>query len=462
MKLTFARIAQQASGLELELLGEEGLRYSDWTMVRPDRVDLTGRDAGYRYLRAKGNSIEGGTSEILRNIVAERVLGLPGEMRVDKERPWKEPTSDHPRPALHRHRGRPARERQVAAAARCHPDAVTAMYDGDRSVVTGLWSSLAADLGLAGLLVPEAAGGAGASAREAAVVMEEFGRFVAPVPFLTSAVIATTLLRDTGLPVLDDLASGSRTAALAVPFSASPYDALPDLAVDPDGRVSGQITSVAGALEADVILVPADGGVHLVAAEAAAVAPVVSLDMSRQLADVTFDLAAAVRVDGLGEADVRCALETGAALLASEQAGVAARCLESTVDYLKIRRQFGRVVGGFQALKHRLADLYVGVEGARAAARNAVAAVAADDPDAPLATAVAQAFCSDLAVLAAEEAVQLHGGIGMTWEHPTHLYLKRAKADQIALGTAGRHRSRLALLADLPVPAARPLHLETP
>ena len=90
MKLTFARLNQQLSGLELELLGEDGLRYSDWTMVRPDHVDFTGRDAGYRYLRAKGNSIEGGTSEILRNIVAERVLGLPAEPRVDKDIPWKE------------------------------------------------------------------------------------------------------------------------------------------------------------------------------------------------------------------------------------------------------------------------------------------------------------------------------------------------------------------------------------
>ena len=90
MKLTFARIAQEASGLEVELIGEEGLRYSDWTMVRPDLVSFTGRDAGYRYLRAKGNSIEGGTSEILRNVVAERVLGLPGEPRVDKDLPWKE------------------------------------------------------------------------------------------------------------------------------------------------------------------------------------------------------------------------------------------------------------------------------------------------------------------------------------------------------------------------------------
>ncbi len=90
MKLTFARLAQELSGLEVELLGEDGLRYGDWTMTRPEQVDFTGRDAGYRYLRAKGNSIEGGTSEILRNIVAERVLGLPTEPRVDKDIPWKE------------------------------------------------------------------------------------------------------------------------------------------------------------------------------------------------------------------------------------------------------------------------------------------------------------------------------------------------------------------------------------
>ncbi len=90
MKLTFARIAQEASGMELELLGEDGLRYSDWTLRRPEHVDFTGRDAGYRYLRAKGNSIEGGTSGILRNVVAERVLGLPAEQRGDKDVPWKD------------------------------------------------------------------------------------------------------------------------------------------------------------------------------------------------------------------------------------------------------------------------------------------------------------------------------------------------------------------------------------
>jgi alkylation response protein AidB-like acyl-CoA dehydrogenase len=335
----------------------------------------------------------------------------------------------------------------------CDPSSVIALYDGDRSLVAPLWKALATDLGLAGLLVPEERGGAGASAREVAVVLEELGRAMAPVPFLTSAVVATTVLADAEGDLLAGLAAGERTAALAVPLPTTPYGALPGVRAV-DGRLSGTVTSVAGALEADVLLVPAATGdglaLHAVAATDAVRVPVVSLDMTRQLADVTLDGAAATLVVADAEPALRRALGVGAALLASEQVGVARWCLDETVGYLKQRRQFGRVVGGFQALKHRLADLATGVDSAGAAARHAAAALAADDPDVELATAVAQAYCSDLAVTAAEEAVQLHGGIGMTWEHPAHLYLKRAKADQIAFGTAGAHRSRLAGLVDLP------------
>jgi alkylation response protein AidB-like acyl-CoA dehydrogenase len=342
-------------------------------------------------------------------------------------------------------------------ADRCDPTAVIAVYDGDRSLVDGLWKALAVELGLAGLLVPEERGGAGASAREAAVVLEELGRAAAPAPFLTSAVVATTVLLDAEGDLLGSLAAGERTAALAVPLSTAPDGVLPAMRADADGRLTGTITSVAGALEADVLLVPAttaDGlAVYAVPAAAASVTPVVSLDMTRQLADVTLDAVGGELVLADAEPAVRRALEAGAALLASEQLGVAQWCLDTTLAYLKERRQFGRVVGGFQALKHRLADLYTGVESARAAARHAAAALAAGDPDVPVATAVAQAFCSDLAVTAAEEAIQLHGGIGMTWEHPAHLYLKRAKADQIAFGTPGAHRARLASLVDLPAPS---------
>jgi len=335
-------------------------------------------------------------------------------------------------------------------ADRCDPAAVTALYDGDRTLVEGLWRALSVELGLAGLLVPEERGGHGASAREAAVVLEELGRTAAPVPFLTSSVIATTLLLGSDSGLLGELASGARTAALAVPWSTGPDADISSL----DGGLTGTITSVAGAIEADVLLVPvatASGlAIHAVDAADATVTPVISLDMTRQLADVTFDGATGTVVLTDAEAAVRRALRTGAGLLAAEQVGVARWCLETTVAYLKVRRQFGRVVGGFQALKHRLADVYTRVESAAAAAQYAAATLAVDDPDAALAVAVAQSYCSDLAVLAAEEAVQLHGGIGMTWEHPAHLFLKRAKADQIALGTAGSHRARLAELADLP------------
>lgn len=338
---------------------------------------------------------------------------------------------------------------------RCPSEGVAALYDGDRSPVDPLWRSVGVELGLAGLLVAEAAGGAGASAREAAVVLEELGRAVAPVPFLTSAVVATLLLDEGDL--LAGLVSGRRTAALAVPLSSTAWGVRPTVTADGDA-LRGEVRSVAGALEADVLLVPVevDGGLEIRTVErsSADVAPVVSLDMSRQLADVTFAGApshtvvpadAGARV--LGEA-----LQAGAAVLASEQVGVAQWCLDTTVGYLKQRRQFGRVVGGFQAVKHRLADMYVQVEQARAVARYAAATTADGDPDAAVAASLAQAYCSDVAVRLAEECVQLHGGIGMTWEHPAHLYLKRAKADQLAFGSASEHRARLAVLVDLPPP----------
>jgi alkylation response protein AidB-like acyl-CoA dehydrogenase len=328
----------------------------------------------------------------------------------------------------------------------CTPTAVTALYDGDRSMVEPLWRALASDLGLAGLLVPEDLGGAGASAREAAAVLEELGRACAPAPFLTSSVIVTWVLLASGGPLLAEVASGERTAALVVPFSTRPEGALPEITVS-DG-LSGTVRSVAGVLEADLLLVLAGDGVYAVERADAVVVAVESLDMTRQVADVVLSNVPSTLLIADGKAVVREALLIGAALLASEQAGIARWCLEETVAYLKVRRQFGRVVGGFQALKHRLADLYAEIESASAAARYAAAAIAAGE-DVPIAARVAASYASEVAVHAAEEAVQLHGGIGMTWEHPAHLYLKKAKADQIGLGTPGAHRAALASLVDL-------------
>ena len=175
-------------------------------------------------------------------------------------------------------------------------------------------------------------------------------------------------------------------------------------------------------------------------------------DATRQLADLVLDDVPARQIAAAGDADaaIAAALTAGAAILASEQLGLAERCLEMTVGYVKERRQFGRPVGSFQAIKHRLADLWVGVTLARAAARYAAACLAAGDPDVAVAVALAKAACSDIALKAGQETVQLHGGIGFTWEHPAHLYLKRAKAASIAFGTADAHRASLARLVDLP------------
>ena len=336
---------------------------------------------------------------------------------------------------------------------RAQPATTIARCQTDEPLDLHLWQSLT-ELGATALHVPEELGGQGASLREVAVVMEELGRFVAPVPFLGSAVLATTALLGckAGTEVrelLDALGSGARIGTLAVSLASVPGSFPDSVRADADG-LHGRVRTVADAGPATVFLVPAVGAdgpeLHAVAVDQVTVTPVVSLDMTRPVSDVELAGAASTLLAGPDTAAsaVDSALWTGAGLLASEQLGVAEWCLDTTVAYLKERHQFGRPVGSFQALKHRLADVWQDLVLARATARHA-----ADSPS-PRSAGIAKSLGSTVAVHAAEEAVQLHGGIGMTWEHPAHLYLKRAKADAIALGTAGRHRQLLAPLVDLP------------
>ncbi|WP_392674668.1 acyl-CoA dehydrogenase family protein [Streptomyces sp. LN785] len=333
---------------------------------------------------------------------------------------------------------------------------VIARIESDTPYDPQLWKALAADIGAAGLLVPEKLGGQGASHREAAVILEELGRSVAPAPYLTSAVVATETLLALGdedgpvAGIVGELAAGRKVAVLAVPFSATA--ATPTVS----GTLDGTVIAVADAVAADLLLVPTADGLYAVGTDDAGVSvePLVALDLTRPLATVTLTGATGTRLadaEAAGSA-VRRGLLAGAGLLASEQLGIAEWCLTETVRYTRERHQFNRPVGSFQALKHRMAQLWLEVVSARAAARNAADALATGSPDAPLAVAVAQAYCSRVAVHAAEECVQLHGGIGMTWEHPAHLYLKRAKADSIAYGTAGHHRGAIAELVELPAP----------
>jgi alkylation response protein AidB-like acyl-CoA dehydrogenase len=204
------------------------------------------------------------------------------------------------------------------------------------------------------------------------------------------------------------------------------------------------------ALTADVLVVPTDNGLHCIDAGLVQRTPVSSLDMTRPLCDLVFDGAQGTPLAPRGSGARDGALLIGRALLASEQVGLAQRCLDMTVEYVKTRYQFGRQIGSYQALKHRMADVWAAVTQARAVARYAAACIADHDDDAPVAVSLAQAYCSPVAVHAAEECVQLHGGLGFTWEHPAHLYLKRAKADSILLGTARAHRARLGELVGLP------------
>jgi alkylation response protein AidB-like acyl-CoA dehydrogenase len=369
----------------------------------------------------------------------------------------------------------------------------------------GLWRTVAADVGVAGLLIPEPLGGAGASYRELAAAAEHFGATVAPIPYLGSAAVATAVLlsaarsvaqtippatatafsapaapstpspapasRATSVSPAADLlrrmADGTVTVALAVEFTARPGTPFPAAAriAGPGSagttRLRGTIPAVADALPADVLLVPAEGvpnGLYLVEATAPGVhrTPVVSLDMTRQLCDISLDdVPARQIVVGAGaQQAVDAGLAAGAAVLAAEQLGLAQRCLDMTVAYLKERRQFARPIGSFQALKHRLADLWTTITLARAASRYAAACLADGDPDTPVAVALAKSACCEAAVTAAQECVQLHGGIGFTWEHPAHLYLKRAKAASVAFGTPGAHRNSLAGLVNIPAPGA--------
>ncbi|MGW1682406.1 acyl-CoA dehydrogenase family protein [Saccharopolyspora sp. NPDC002376] len=342
---------------------------------------------------------------------------------------------------------------------RCDWTAVLARCETDEPYDLALWRTLAGELGLAALLVPEEIGGAGASARELAVVAEEIGSAVAPVPFLSNVLVTAVLVACAEQEVLPQLADGSRIGTVAVGLTTAPDAAFPQ-SVKSDGSVlTGTASAVVDLEVADHVVVPAvdaDGAaLYLVDTSASGVTrtPTTPLDLTRRFGTLDLDGAHGQRLASGADAEriLRHALLTAAGLLASEQVGLAQHCLDSTVDYAKTRYQFGRQIGSFQAVKHRLADLWVGVSSGRAVARNAADALA-QDSEPELAVAIAQAYCSDLAVLAAEEHLQLHGGIGMTWEHPAHLYLGRAKSSQLAFGIAETHRQRIAELADLPKP----------
>jgi alkylation response protein AidB-like acyl-CoA dehydrogenase len=325
------------------------------------------------------------------------------------------------------------------------------------------WTRLGTELGVLGLSVPEVDGGVGGTLVDQAVAVEELGAALACGPSFGTVYLAIPALVAASAgavrnEVLAELVEGRRTAAFAVPDRAGAFDASA-VAVTAAGSgdawtLAGTVGRVVDAGAADDLLVAAVGrdGVGLYAVNAAgpgvARTPLLTVDMTRPQAGVTLSDAPARLVAGPDEAErvITHALQVGSALLAVEQVGAAQHMLDVAVQYAKDRLQFGRPIGSFQAVKHRLADMMVDLEHARSTAYHAVWALTDGSDDPALAASIAQATCSAAFSRIATDAIQTLGGIGFTWEHQAHLYFKRATTDAALLGSAEQHRSRVAEL----------------
>ena len=296
----------------------------------------------------------------------------------------------------------------------------------------GLWQRLCKEIGVAGLAVPSAYGGADATLLESCVVLGEWGRQLTPGPMLGCGVLATQALLRAGDSVrLPDVCSGDLIAAVAWPFAVT------------GGRLTGEARQVLDAGSAEVLLVAAGPTLYEVPVDAPGVAvePADVLDPTRRLATVRFS-----DVPGrpIGSVEIPWLRDLACVALSAEQVGAASRAFELTHEYVQQRVQFGRPIGSFQVLQHRLAEAYLRLEAATTASWNAAEAFVAGSAEAPTLAAMAKGYCSEALRAIAAEMVQMHGGIAITWEHDAHLYLRRAYADSQLFGAPETHLDRLA------------------
>jgi alkylation response protein AidB-like acyl-CoA dehydrogenase len=331
-------------------------------------------------------------------------------------------------------------------------------YDHD------IWARVAGELGWPGVPLGEDYGGLGLGLGETALLMEEMGAAAFCSPFFATVCLAGAAIRLGGgearkAEILPAIASGELTAALVA--SEGPAGVPIEYRRDGESYVlNGTKRFVVDGHSADLLVVAArrsgadgDSGISLFAvfgdSPGIARTALPTLDQTRRQAEIVFtDVRVAADSllgdEGNGLPILARVLDEGSAALAAEQAGGARRCLELTVDYIKERTQFGRAIGSFQAIKHRCADMMVQVESALAAARAAAEAADAGDADFPMLASMAKAYCSDAFFACAGEAIQLHGGVGFTWEYDPHLFFKRARASAEMLGNARYHRERIA------------------
>ncbi|MGO8957931.1 MAG: acyl-CoA dehydrogenase family protein [Streptosporangiaceae bacterium] len=325
-----------------------------------------------------------------------------------------------------------------------------------------LWQRMCGEIGVAGLAIPERYGGSGAGPVEVHIVMEELGRALTASPMLGSAVLSTQALLTTDdqaacARLLPALASGTAIAALAWTTAAGNWHpAEVACRAQSAGRaaaggwqISGEAHYVLDGGQAAVNLVPArmpDGGIGLFEVQpgqpSVTCTPSTTMDDTRRLAVLRFDRAPGARIGD--RAQLGQIRDLGCVALSAEQVGAAARALALTVAYTKDRVQFGRPIASFQALQHRMADLYVRVQSARSVSYAAAEAAAMGAADLPLRAATAKAYCSEVLQQVSAEMIQLHGAIGMTWEHQAHRYFKRAHSAAMLLGTPAEHVARIA------------------
>ncbi len=320
---------------------------------------------------------------------------------------------------------------------------------------TSPWHGLT-ELGVTEIPFPERFGGAGFTLKDVSVVTHELGRSLSGLPYLSSVCLAGAVLAHSGSDAgraehLPAIAAGSRTAALVAghPFGDTSIEATSH----PSGGVAlcGTADFVVGGDCVDLLVVVARTGSEHVLAVVDADAPGVSrntlesLDLTRPLTRVTFSDAVAHDVGGARVAEGLLRAQASAVVaVASEQVGAAEACLEMSVDHARTREQFGRRIGSFQAIKHRLADMLVTIELARAAVLDAASADSRPLDDFHAAASTARVLASRAFTFAAEESIQIHGGIGFTWEHPLHRYFRRAKSTEVLFGTAAEHREIVA------------------
>jgi alkylation response protein AidB-like acyl-CoA dehydrogenase len=324
-----------------------------------------------------------------------------------------------------------------------------------------VWSQMANQLGLQGLAIPERYGGAGFGYVELAIVLEEMGRVLLCAPYFATVAMAVNALLTSGdedacSAYLPGIASGETIATLALAEDSGRWDeegvTLHAERMGDGWALDGHKSFVVDGGIASLVLVAARtwSGVSLFAVDGGAAGltrtALETLDQTRKLARLEFARTPARLVgdDGGAWPGLSRTLDLAAIALAAEQVGGAQRCLDMSVEYAKVRYQFGRPIGSFQVIKHRCADMLLEVESARAAAQHAAWAAADESAEVPVAASLAKATCSDAYFRAAADNIQIHGGIGFTWEHDAHLYFKRAKSSQLFLGDAAYHREHLA------------------